>query len=91
MEKALKHFAVVAADSEVTQAVKDMNAAILACAQGEWDCASELSRKLLDADPEDFAVSTAGFLSLSSLTDYSGIEQLISFIAGTREAKRGRL
>ncbi|KZP25536.1 hypothetical protein FIBSPDRAFT_909472 [Athelia psychrophila] len=55
MEKALKHFAVVAADSEVTQAVKDMNAAILACAQGEWDCASELSRKLLDADPEDFA------------------------------------
>ena len=54
--KAVTHFAIVDADPEVTQAVKDMNAAILACAQGEWERAGELCRKLLNADPEDFVV-----------------------------------
>ncbi|KAF7985156.1 hypothetical protein HWV62_7728 [Athelia sp. TMB] len=54
ISNAVTHFAIVDADPEATLAVKDMNAAILACAQGEWERAGELCRKLLDADPEDF-------------------------------------
>lgn len=59
MTKALKHFAVVDADPQASQTDKDMNAAILACAQGEWERAGNLCKKLLEADPEDFAVSSA--------------------------------
>ena len=50
------HFAVVAADELASASAKDMNAAFLACARGEWIRAQELWRRIVAEDQENFAV-----------------------------------
>lgn len=54
--KASQHFAVVESDPNASQEVKDMNAALLASAEGDWPRASELLKHLLATDPENFVV-----------------------------------
>ncbi len=53
--RAAKHFSIVAADETVEQSVKDMNAALLATANGEWESAAEVLRSVLEADTENYA------------------------------------
>ena len=55
---AAKHFAVVAADPNVDLALKDMNAALLASADGDWVGASESFKKVIQEDAENYVVST---------------------------------
>ncbi|KAF9048299.1 hypothetical protein BDZ89DRAFT_1089186 [Hymenopellis radicata] len=53
--RAAKHFSIVAADESVAQSDKDMNAALLATANGEWESATEVFRSVLEADAENYA------------------------------------
>jgi trafficking protein particle complex subunit 12 len=54
--KASKHFAAVAKDPNAEQSTKDMNAALLASAEGEWAYASELLTNLVAQDSENYVV-----------------------------------
>ncbi|KAK0202556.1 hypothetical protein DFS33DRAFT_1263546 [Desarmillaria ectypa] len=56
IDMATKHFSIVAADPSVDASAKDMNAALLASAHGQWEIASEALRRILDKDAENFAV-----------------------------------
>jgi trafficking protein particle complex subunit 12 len=57
LAKATQHFVAVEADPESSQEVKDMNAALLASAEGDWPRASELLKGLLVADSDNYVVS----------------------------------
>ena len=57
LTKAAMHFAAVESDVNVPQTLKDMNAALLACAEGNWVRADELLRNLVQAEPDNFVVS----------------------------------
>jgi hypothetical protein len=54
---ASKHFTAVASDPGAEQSMKDMNAALLASAMGNWMHASEKLRQLLAEDADNFIVS----------------------------------
>ncbi|OAX34869.1 hypothetical protein K503DRAFT_697904 [Rhizopogon vinicolor AM-OR11-026] len=54
LTKAAMHFAAVESDASVPQTLKDMNAALLACAEGNWVRADELLRSLVQAEPDNF-------------------------------------
>lgn len=57
LAQAERQFAVVAGDAEVAQASKDMNAALVASARGEWEVGRGLLEGLVEGDRENFAVS----------------------------------
>jgi hypothetical protein len=57
LAKATQHFVAVEADPESSQEVKDMNAALLASAEGDWSRASELLKGLSVADSDNYVVS----------------------------------
>jgi trafficking protein particle complex subunit 12 len=59
--KAVEHIAIVDADTTADQNTKNMNAALLASAQGEWASASEIWKRSIELDSENYAVS-ADFL-----------------------------
>ena len=59
IDMASKHFAIVAENPDAEQAQKDMNAALLASADGDWAEASELLAKLVAEDPENCVVSAS--------------------------------
>ncbi|KAG1907894.1 uncharacterized protein F5891DRAFT_997619 [Suillus fuscotomentosus] len=54
LAQAEAHFAVVEGDASVPQTLKDMNAALLACAEGNWARADELLQALVQAEPDNF-------------------------------------
>lgn len=54
---AARHFAAVAADATAEQSTKDMNAALLASAEGDWDQASSILADILAKDADNFVVS----------------------------------
>ncbi|KAG2112987.1 uncharacterized protein F5147DRAFT_682178 [Suillus discolor] len=54
LAQAAAHFAVVEGDASVPQTLKDMNAALLACAEGNWARADELLQALVQAEPDNF-------------------------------------
>ena len=54
---AAKHFAVVAADPNVDPVLKDMNAGLMASADGDWVGASESFKKVIEEDAENYVVS----------------------------------
>jgi uncharacterized protein HemY len=53
---AAKQFAIVDEDPVADQAMKDMNAALLASAEGDWTQASSILRRILEEDAENFVV-----------------------------------
>lgn len=53
---ASKHFSIVAADTTADQSMKNMNAALLSSAEGDWSTASILLRDLVDGDKENYVV-----------------------------------
>lgn len=59
LAQAAAHFAVVEGDASVPQTLKDMNAALLACAEGNWTRADELLQALVQAEPDNFVVNTS--------------------------------
>lgn len=54
LTQAAAHFTAVEGDASVPQTLKDMNAALLACAEGNWARADELLRALVQAEPDNF-------------------------------------
>ncbi|KAF6761614.1 hypothetical protein DFP72DRAFT_879134 [Ephemerocybe angulata] len=56
LHMAAQHFATVDADPVVDERQKSMNAALLASAQGEWECASGTLKGLIEKDDEDYVV-----------------------------------
>lgn len=54
LTQAAAHFTAVEGDASVPQTLKDMNAALLACAEGNWTRADELLRALVQAEPDNF-------------------------------------
>jgi trafficking protein particle complex subunit 12 len=54
---ASKHFAIVDEDPAADQGMKDMNAALLASAEGDWTRASTVLRTVLEEDAENVVVS----------------------------------
>ncbi|KAF5387377.1 hypothetical protein D9757_005706 [Collybiopsis confluens] len=54
IHKASTHFSLVEQDPEAPEGIKDMNRALLACANGEWDYATETLTDLLEKEPENF-------------------------------------
>ncbi|TFK39810.1 hypothetical protein BDQ12DRAFT_681260 [Crucibulum laeve] len=55
LDMAAKHFAQVAADHASDEPLKQMNAAIMASAQGDWTTASETLKAILEKDAENYA------------------------------------
>jgi len=53
---ASEHFSIVDEDPAADQATKDMNAALLASAEGDWTRANSILRGILEEDAENFVV-----------------------------------
>ena len=53
---ASKHFKLVAEDPTAEETLKQMNAALLACAVGDWEEASGTLTAILEKDAENYAV-----------------------------------
>ena len=56
LHMAAKHFSEVAKDPAAESTMKEMNAALFACADGQWERASVTLRQLLDKDGENYIV-----------------------------------
>ena len=56
MHSATKHFSMVAADPTATEDMKQMNAALLASAEGRWMEASDDLKAILEKDSENYVV-----------------------------------
>ncbi|KAG1740064.1 hypothetical protein EDB19DRAFT_1895431 [Suillus lakei] len=77
LTQAAAHFAAVEGDASVPQTLKDMNAALLACAEGNWARADELLRTLVQAEPDNFvAINNLSVALLSQGKLKEGIEVL---------------
>lgn len=53
---AAKHFTAVVQDPTAEPALKAMNAALLACAEGDWEKASDALRQIIQSEPDNYAV-----------------------------------
>lgn len=53
---AVRHFEAVAADPQADDSLKQMNVALLAAAEGNWENAGETLRELVDKDAENYVV-----------------------------------
>ncbi|KAJ3799311.1 hypothetical protein GGU11DRAFT_815405 [Lentinula aff. detonsa] len=77
MEKASAHFAFVEKSPDASEGMKDMNQALLACANGEWDLASGILTRLIEKEPDNFvAVNNLSVSLLSQGRLKEGIEVL---------------
>ncbi|KAG2075675.1 hypothetical protein BDR04DRAFT_1005179 [Suillus decipiens] len=77
LTQAAAHFAAVEGDAGAPQTLKDMNAALLACAEGNWTRADELLRALVQAEPDNFvAINNLSVALLSQGKLKEGIEVL---------------
>ncbi|KAG1770680.1 hypothetical protein EDD22DRAFT_1047640 [Suillus occidentalis] len=77
LTQAAAHFAAVEGDASVPQTIKNMNAALLACAEGNWARADELLRALVQAEPDNFvAINNLSVALLSQGKLKEGIEVL---------------
>jgi len=56
IDKADAHFAVVAADANVPEPTKALNAAFVASARGDWVTAGDVLRGLVEEDDANYAV-----------------------------------
>ncbi|KAG6919519.1 hypothetical protein DXG01_005109 [Tephrocybe rancida] len=56
IKTAAKHFEIVSADTTAGQDLKDMNAGLLACAEGDWASASRLFEESIARDATNFVV-----------------------------------
>ena len=54
---AARHFAAASKDPAVEPAMRETNAALFACADGQWERASETLRELLEKDADNGVVS----------------------------------
>jgi hypothetical protein len=63
---ASKHFKQVAEDPTADEMLKQMNAALLACAVGDWEEASGTLQAILERDAENYAVK----LKISAWRDF---------------------
>ena len=61
IQTATKHFSLVAADPTATEDMKQMNAALLASAEGHWTEASDNLKAILEKDPENYVVRLTPF------------------------------
>src|ERR1700761_461973 len=64
LDRAEAHFAAVAADNNVPESTKALNAAFLASARGEWDVAASILRELFAQDDTNYAVSFFSFVGV---------------------------
>ncbi|KAJ4475060.1 hypothetical protein J3R30DRAFT_3658933 [Lentinula aciculospora] len=77
IQKARAHFAFVEKSPDATEDMIDMNRALLACANGEWDLASEILTRLIEREPDNFvAVNNLSVSLLSQGRLKEGIEVL---------------
>jgi len=77
IQMATKHFSLVAADPNVTEATKQMNAALLASVKGNWTEASDNLKAILEKDSENYvAVNNLSVALLSQGKLKDGIEVL---------------
>ncbi|PFH51779.1 hypothetical protein AMATHDRAFT_141723 [Amanita thiersii Skay4041] len=77
LHMAAVHFAAVAKDPVAEPGMKDMNAALFACADGQWERASETLRALLERDAENYtAVNNLAVTLLGQGKVGEGIEIL---------------
>ena len=56
LHMAARHFSEVAKDPAAEPTMKDMNAALFACADGQWERATTTLRQLLEKDAENYVV-----------------------------------
>ncbi|KAH7908934.1 hypothetical protein BJ138DRAFT_1067966 [Hygrophoropsis aurantiaca] len=76
---AAHHFAIVAADPTAPQTLKDMNAALLASAEGEWARAAEMGRRVVEVEEDNYvAVNNLAVALLSQGKLKESIEVLES-------------
>lgn len=73
MHSATKHFSLVAADPTATEDMKQMNAALLASAEGRWTEASDDLKAILEKDSENYVVCLFFSLLFVSLIDLADI------------------
>ncbi|KAF8634596.1 hypothetical protein AX17_004185 [Amanita inopinata Kibby_2008] len=77
LHMAARHFAAAAKDPAAEPAMKEMNSALFACADGQWERASETLRKLLERDAENYvAVSNMAVALLGQGKVSEGISTL---------------
>ena len=58
IQMATQHFSLVAADPNATDALKQMNAALLTLAEGHWTEATDNLKAILEKDSENYVVCT---------------------------------
>ena len=56
VQMASKHFSLVASDPNVAKDMKQMNAALLASAEGNWTEASDNLKAILEKDSDNYVV-----------------------------------
>ena len=78
MHSATKHFSLVAADPTATEDMKQMNAALLASAEGRWTEASDNLKAILEKDSENYVVCL--FFSLVCIFDIDSADINCSFV-----------
>lgn len=61
LDQALQQFAQVSFDKTALRTTVDMNAALMASAEGDWGQATTILERLVAEDPNNFAVSALSF------------------------------
>ncbi|TFK65594.1 hypothetical protein BDN72DRAFT_845332 [Pluteus cervinus] len=74
---ATQHFSIVASDPEVDENTKDMNEALLASAEGEWETATAALRRIVTRDPENYVAINNLSVTLLSQGDLSESIQVL--------------
>ena len=72
---ATKHFSLVAADPSAPEAMKQMNAGLLASAEGKWTEASDNLKAILEKDSDNYVVCLSlRAIAVPRLTDCLGCQ-----------------